>query len=216
AAEEVVEPDLVQRCRRRERGQVAADPLGKVVGAGHHGGGVPTDEGADPPLHELVAGEPGLELGGNGVDVGRRHRGREPDPLLTGALEQPHEQVPGTVAPVGVHHRVERVQPLERLVRVDVGQLVAETVKDEAHAPSFPPAPLGARPSGPWSPPYTPTAPAPGTPAPGAGHGPCRVAGGPPGRHRTPPTSGWRSRRCWRRCAPSTAPSRSSATPPTS
>src|SRR5262249_46740547 len=64
---------------------------------------------------------------------------------LAGALQQPHEQVAGAVAAVRVHHRVEGVQPLERLVGVDVGQLVAESVEHEAHGLQCPTrAPRGA------------------------------------------------------------------------
>ncbi len=69
APEEVVESHLVQRGRRGVRGDVAADALVVLVGPGNHGGGVPPDEAADPPLQLLVAGEIGLLLRGDRVDV---------------------------------------------------------------------------------------------------------------------------------------------------
>ena len=69
AAEEVVEADLVQAGRAGERGEVAADAVGVLVGSHHHHRRVPADEGADAPLDVLVAGEPRLGLAGDGVDV---------------------------------------------------------------------------------------------------------------------------------------------------
>jgi len=141
APEEVVEPDLVQRGRRGERGEVPADALRHVVGARHHDGRVPPDERPDAALHVLVAREPRLELGRDRVDVGGGDGGGEPDALLAGALEQPHQQVAGAVAAMGVDHGVEGVQPLARLTRVDVRQLVAESVEHEAHASSVAPTP---------------------------------------------------------------------------
>src|SRR4051795_294989 len=77
AAEEVVEPDLVQAGRRGERGQVAADAVGVLVGVDDHDGGVPADVGTDAALDVLVTGEPRLELGGDGVDVRGGDGGRE-------------------------------------------------------------------------------------------------------------------------------------------
>ena len=133
AAEEVVEADLVERGRAGVGGEVPADALGARVGPRHHGGGVPADVGADPALLVLVAGEPRLGVGRDGVDVGRRHRGREVDLLGARPLEELHQQVarPGTA--VGVDDGVERVEPLLRLPRVGVGNLMADAV--EQHLP---------------------------------------------------------------------------------
>ena len=64
AAEEVVEADLVERRRRRVRREVAADAVGGLVRLDDHHRRVPSDEGTDPTLDELVAGEPWFGLAG--------------------------------------------------------------------------------------------------------------------------------------------------------
>src|SRR6185295_8871191 len=68
AAEEVVEAHLVQRCRGCVRGNVTADAHG-LVRSGHHDRGIPPDVGPDAALDVLIAGEPGLALGRNRIDV---------------------------------------------------------------------------------------------------------------------------------------------------
>ena len=88
AAEEPVEADLVERRRRREGGQVAADALGVLVGLDHHHRRVPTDVRADAALDVLVAREPRLFLGRDRVDVRRADRGGMADLQLAGSLEQ--------------------------------------------------------------------------------------------------------------------------------
>ena len=136
AAEEVVEADLVERGRAGVGREVAADALGPRVGPGHHGGRVPADVGADAALLVLVAGEPGLGVGRDGVHVGRRDGGGEVDLLGARPLEELHEQVarPGPAA--GVDDGVERVEPLLRLARIGVGNLVADPV--EQHCSTVP------------------------------------------------------------------------------
>ena len=133
AAEEVVEADLVQRRGARVGGDVAADADG-LVRARHHDRGVPADVGADAALDVLVAREPRLALGRDGVDVvGAAQRGHA-DLALAGALEQLQHQEPGALAAVGVDGGVERLEPLAGLVRVDVGQLAGQTVGDDAES----------------------------------------------------------------------------------
>jgi hypothetical protein len=61
-AEEVVEAGLIQRCGRRERGEVAANAVGVLVGVVHHGRCVPAHVGTDAPLDVIVTGEPRLLL----------------------------------------------------------------------------------------------------------------------------------------------------------
>ena len=56
AAEEVIEADLVERRRRREGRDVAADAVRLAVGAHHHRHRIPADEALDPPLDFLAAG----------------------------------------------------------------------------------------------------------------------------------------------------------------
>ena len=133
AAEEVVEADLVERRARRERRQVTADARRSVVGPADHHRRVPADEGAYAPLDVLVAGEPGLLLGRDRVDVGGRHLRGQAHLLLAGPLEQLEQQELGARLPLALQDRVERVDPLGGLLGVDVGQLLREPVED--HGP---------------------------------------------------------------------------------
>jgi hypothetical protein len=136
AVEEPVEADVVQRGRGGEGRQVAADALGVLVGLDDHDRGVPADVGAEAALEVLVAGEPGLLLGGDGVDVGRRHRRRVADLELTGPLQQLRYEEAGAVLALGLDDGVERVEPLLCLSGVDVGELMHEPVDD--HRPIVP------------------------------------------------------------------------------
>ena len=132
APEEVVEPDLVERGRAGVGGEVPADALGAGVGPHHHGRGVPADVGPDPALLVLVAREPRLGVGGDGVDVGGRDGGGEVDLLGPGPLQELHQQVarPGPAA--DVDDGVERVEPLLGLARIGVGHLVTYPVEQHA------------------------------------------------------------------------------------
>ena len=109
---------------------MAADARRLGVGPGDHDGRVPPHEGPDATLHGLVAREPRLALGRDGVDVVAGHGGREPDLELAGPLEQLHHEEPGPGLAPDVDHRVERVHPLGRLLGIDVGDLGGESVED--------------------------------------------------------------------------------------
>ena len=130
APEEVVEADLVQRGRAGVGGEMAADALAAVVGPAHHGRRVPADVGADAALDVFVAGEPRLLVARDGVHVGGRHGGREVDLHGPGPLEQLHEEEAGPGASLGVDDGVEGVDPLRRLLGVDVGKLVRHSVEE--------------------------------------------------------------------------------------
>jgi hypothetical protein len=62
-AEEVVESHLVQRRRRRERRNMAADAFFSFVGADDHGRGIPAHEALDPALQVGAAGHQHLLVG---------------------------------------------------------------------------------------------------------------------------------------------------------
>ena len=125
AAEEVVEPHLVQRRGGGVGGEVASEPRGAVVGAGHHGHGVPAHDAADALLHLLVAGKGRLLLGRDGVDVGRLDD-VDPQVLHAGALEHPAQQEPCPLGPSRLEHPVQGVDPLLRLLGIGVEKLLLE------------------------------------------------------------------------------------------
>ena len=68
---EVVESDVIEGGARREARDMAAQLTGDLVGADHHGHGVPADDRAQPPLDAGVARIALLLEGQDGVDVGR-------------------------------------------------------------------------------------------------------------------------------------------------
>ena len=133
AAEEVVVADLVEARGRGVRRDVAADLEALAVGRRHHHGGVPADQPADLALHLLVAGEPRLALGGNGVDEVGAAQGGNADLLLAGPLQQAEHDVAGALTPVGVGQVVEGLEPLLGLLGIDVRELGRQTLVD--HGP---------------------------------------------------------------------------------
>ncbi len=131
AAEEVVEADLVEARRGLVGGDVAADLEALAVGAGDHDRGVPAEEGADALLDLVVAGEPRLPLGRDGVDVvGAAQRGHA-DLGLARPLEQAQHDVARPVPTALVEHRVEGGDPVGGLVGVDVRQLRGQALVDD-------------------------------------------------------------------------------------
>ena len=135
APEEVVEADLVERGRRRVGRDVAAHTDARPLRAVHRHRGVPADPAAVGALGLLVAGEPRLPVGGDRVDVVRAGQRGDADVALPGALQHPQHQVAGALLPCGVEHRVEGVEPLGRLLGVDVRQVGGEPVADDVHTP---------------------------------------------------------------------------------
>ena len=131
AAEEVVEADLVEAGRGLVRRDVPADLEALAVGARHHDRGVPADERADPALDVLVAGEPRLTLGRDRVDVVGAAQRRHADLHLAGPFEQAQHDVARSLASALVDERVEGVDPVVGLVRVDVGQLGGQALVDD-------------------------------------------------------------------------------------
>ena len=136
-AEEVVEADFIQRRRRCVGRNMAAHTDSRALRAMHHDGGVPSDPRPVATLDILVAGEPGLHLGRDGVDVvGRRHR-REGHPLFAGPFQQPQHQIARPRRPRALQQLVEGLQPLGGLLRVDVGQIGRHAFADDPYAVGF-------------------------------------------------------------------------------
>ena len=132
APEEVVVADLVEARGRGVRRDVAADLEALAVGGRHHHRGVPADQPADPALHLLVAGEPRLTLGRDGVDEVGAPQGGHAHLLLTGALEEPEHDVARSLPTVGVGQVVEGVEPLLGLLGIDVRELGGQAFVDDS------------------------------------------------------------------------------------
>ena len=129
AAEEVVEPDLVQ-ARGRGIGRQVATQAGEAgVRPEDHRDRVPADDPADPELDRLVAREVRLLLRADRVDVAGLGQRRQPDVELSGALQQLEQDETRPLVSLLPVDLVQRVEPLLSLGGVDVGQLVLELVE---------------------------------------------------------------------------------------
>src|SRR5262249_22665403 len=128
APEEMVETDLVEAGAAGVGGDMPADTVLRAVGPADHDRRIPADVGPDPALDVLVAGEPRLQLGWDGVDeVGARQAGHA-DGLFAGALEELEHQEPGAAAAALGDDRVQGLQPFGGFRRVDVGKLTRQAV----------------------------------------------------------------------------------------
>ena len=83
----MVEAGVVERRRRLEAGDVAAEFGRFLVGAQHHRHRVPADDRADAVLDRAVAGMRRLLLDRDGVDVGRVRRERDLGAAPAGAVD---------------------------------------------------------------------------------------------------------------------------------
>src|SRR5450756_990613 len=129
AAEEVVEPDLVQ-ARGRGIGRQVATQTGEAgVRPEDHRDRVPADDPADPELDRLVAREVRLLLRADRVDVAGLGQRRQPDVELSGALEELVDEEAGPALAFLLDELIERGEPLGRLVGIDVGELMLELVE---------------------------------------------------------------------------------------
>ena len=134
AAEEVVEANLVQRRTGRVRRNVTAHADARALRAVDHDRGVPPDRAPDRALEVLVAGEPRLRLGRDRVDVVGADQAGHADLPLASMLQEGEHQVARAGTAALVNHRVEGLEPLPRLVRVDVRQLARQPVADDRGA----------------------------------------------------------------------------------
>jgi len=122
--EEVIEADVVERGRARERRDVSAELGVLAIRLHHHRQRVPAHQRADAVLEpgltrqrRLVAQVDRVEIrrGGGVGQVGARA------PRL---VDQPLEQVVAAFDPLAPEDRFERVEPLGGLRRIDVGNAI--------------------------------------------------------------------------------------------
>jgi hypothetical protein len=114
ALEEVVEADLVERRRRREGRDVAADAVFELVGLHHHCERVPAHQALDAALDLAAPGKRRLLRRGDGVDVRGIGRKGLPDTVAPGVIAELAEQPADTRRTAGLEHVIERLEPLAR------------------------------------------------------------------------------------------------------
>ena len=132
AAEEVVEPDFVERRGRRVGRDVAADLDAGPLRAVHQHGGVPAVPAAEGALDLFVAGEPWLFLGADRVDVIRGREAGDARIALACTVEQAEHDVPGADRARLSDETVQRIEPFPGLLRIDIRDLTGETVEDRS------------------------------------------------------------------------------------
>ena len=117
---EVVEADLVEERRRLVARDVPAELGRLLVRAQHHRDRVPADQRADPALERRVAGQLGLVLGVDRVDVRRRADVLDRGAAQPGPLDDPLDEVVRPPGAVVADDGVEGLDPFLGLDRVDV------------------------------------------------------------------------------------------------
>ena len=117
---EVVVPDVIERRRGSEAGDMAAD-VGVLVGAHDHRHRVPPHIRADALLDRLIARNADLLVDRNRIDIGgigrKRHVGARPARLVDHLLDQEMRAIRTLV----LDHAVDRVQPFAGFLRVEIG-----------------------------------------------------------------------------------------------
>ncbi|MDQ0767698.1 hypothetical protein QF031_000447 [Pseudarthrobacter defluvii] len=130
AAEEVVEPHLVQGRGPGVGGDVPADadigPLRPV----HHDRGVPPHVRPVPALVFLVPGEFGFLVHRDGVHVIGGGHHRDPHALRARALQQAPHDVLGTLGTLFPDQRIQGLNPLGSFFRITIRQLVSQPAED--------------------------------------------------------------------------------------
>src|SRR5688572_23871548 len=112
AAEEVVEPDLVQRGGGGERRNVAADAFLELVRLDDHRQRVPADEALDAALDLAATGKRRLLAGGDGIDVRGVRREGLLDVVASGVIAEFAKEAADSCGAAGLKHVIERLQPL--------------------------------------------------------------------------------------------------------
>ena len=119
-AEEVVEADLEQIGRAGIAGDVAAQLAIGLVGAHHHGQGVPADQRTQPLLDRQITRKHRLILRGNGVERRRVQLGL---PAQLPRARQPRQLIQheaGALGALAGDQRLERLAPLLGFPRIGV------------------------------------------------------------------------------------------------
>ena len=120
SAPEVIEADVVQGGHRGECGHVPAEAGMFLVGPHHHRHGVPADQRADPPLQSGIPRAAFFLRRRNGIEIGRGRAVRDGQPGAPRPVQQALDQVMGARRAFLLEDRIQRLQPLLGLQRVDI------------------------------------------------------------------------------------------------
>ncbi|MNV68891.1 hypothetical protein D3C71_1617660 [compost metagenome] len=110
-AEEVVEAHFKQVGRRGIAGDVATQFAVRLVGAHHHGQGVPAVDAGDAFFHGQVARKRGLLAGGNRVQVGGARLAVGAQPQGRGMPQHAVQHIARALGAVGLKQRLQGVAP---------------------------------------------------------------------------------------------------------
>ncbi|MGX1160635.1 hypothetical protein RKD54_001544 [Pseudarthrobacter sp. SLBN-100] len=130
AAEEVVEPDLVQGRSTGVGGNVPADADVRPLGPVDHHRGVPPHVRPVPALVFLVARELCFLVHRDRVHIIGGGHHRHAHALRTRALQQAPHDVLGTLGALFPDQRIQGLNPLGGLFRITIRQLVSQPAED--------------------------------------------------------------------------------------
>ena len=131
AVEEVIKTNLIQRRRRRIRGNMAANLHTRTLRAVHHDRRVPTHPTAVALLNLLITRELRLHLRRNRIHEIRRRQRRQIHPLRRRPLQQAQHQKSSTLRRGLVQNPIKRVNPFLGLFRVRIMQIRSDTLADQ-------------------------------------------------------------------------------------
>ena len=119
-AEKMVESDVVERRGGGKARDMAAEFGRFLVGAHHHRHCVPAHQRTDFSLETLVARHALFQMRKNGVEVRGVGAERNMGAVAARLVDELFEQVMRALVALDFEHRIERLQPLLRFLRIDV------------------------------------------------------------------------------------------------
>ena len=124
-AEKIVKTNVVKCRARLEAGNMAAKRSVLQVCTHHHRHGVPANQGANGALHEKITGHPGFFTDGDGVPIWGINRVRELGSSFSDFGRQPLQKILGAFHAFSLNDRVDRLDPLLTLNRINVRQRIS-------------------------------------------------------------------------------------------
>ena len=138
--EKVIETDFVERGRRCEGGNMAADAVEVFVAAHDHGQGIPAHQALDAAFDFRLPGEGRLPVAGDGIDV--RGIGGESDvnAAAIGLELELGKDIASPFDPLALQYPFQRIQPFACLSRIGID--LSRPYRDNVAGIGFPVVPL--------------------------------------------------------------------------